>query len=115
MIYKFYESTIDEPPKRPSPVSAYFYKLLHGPDFSLIKYSMGHAFDFIKGMQKIFSVFFNDDTPSNLKKVLQKVQVLIERHQFHNMINKEKCADFSNHEMLSFAYFIRYHYKQYFF
>jgi len=115
MIYKFYESTIDEPPKRPSPVSAYFYKLLHGPDFSLIKYSMGHAFDFIKGMQKILSVFLNDDTPSNLKKVLQKVQVLIERHQFHNMINKEKCADFSNHEMLSFAYFIRYHYKQYFF
>ena len=115
MIYKFYESTIDEPPKRPSPVSAYFYKLLHGPDFSLIKYSMGHAFDFIKGMQKILSVFLNDATPSNLKKVLQKVQVLIERHQFHNMINKEKCADFSNHEMLSFAYFIRYHYKQYFF
>ena len=115
MIYKFYESTIDEPPKRPSPVSAYFYKLLHGPDFSLIKYSMGHAFDFIKGMQKILSVFLNEDTPSNLKKVLQKVQVLIERHQFHNMINKEKCADFSNHEMLSFAYFIRYHYKQYFF
>ena len=115
MIYKFYESTIDEPPKRPSPVSAYFYKLLHGPDFSLIKYSMGHAFDFIKGMQKILSVFLNEDTPSNLKKVLQKVQVLIERHQFHNMINKEKSADFSNHEMLSFAYFIRYHYKQYFF
>ena len=115
MIYKFYESTIDEPPKRPSPVSAYFYKLLHGPDFSLIKYSMGHAFDFIKGMQKILSVFLNEDTPSNLKKVLQKVQVLIERHQFHNMIDKEKYADFSNHEMLSFAYFIRYHYKQYFF
>ncbi|MEO6906248.1 MAG: DNA mismatch repair protein MutS, partial [Ginsengibacter sp.] len=53
MIYKFYESTIDEPPSRPSPITAYLYKLLHGPDFSLIKYSMSHAFDFIKGMQKI--------------------------------------------------------------
>ncbi len=115
MIYKFYESTIDEPPSRPSPISAYFYKLLHGPDFSLIKYSMGHAFDFIKGMQKLVKVFLNDDTPSNLKKVLQKAEVLIERYQFHSIVDKEKSTDFSNHEMLSFAYFIRYHYKQYFF
>jgi DNA mismatch repair ATPase MutS len=112
MIYKFYESTIDEPPSRPSPITAYLYKLLHGPDFSLVKYSMGHAFDFIKGMQKIVGVFLNDEVPLNFKKVLQKAQVLIERHQFQSLVNKEKSADFSNHEMLSFAYFIRYHYKQ---
>jgi DNA mismatch repair ATPase MutS len=114
MIYKFYESTIDEPPSRPSPITAYLYKLLHGPDFSLIKYSMGHAFDFIKGMQQIVSVFLNDEAPLNFKKTLQKAQVLIERYQFQSIFNKEKSADFSNHEMLSFAYFIRYHYKQYF-
>jgi DNA mismatch repair ATPase MutS len=114
MIYKFYESTIDEPPSRPSPITAYLYKLLHGPDFSLVKYSMGHAFDFIKGMQQIVSVFLNDEAPLNFKKALQKAQVLIERHQFQSIFNKEKSADFSNHEMLSFAYFIRYHYKQYF-
>jgi len=115
MIYKFYESTIDEPPSRPSPVTAYLYKILHGPDFSLIKYSMGHAFDFIKGMQKIVSIFLNEETPANLKRVLQKAQVLIERHQFNAIVNKEKSEEFFNYEMLSFAYYIRYHYKQYFF
>lgn len=114
MIYKFYENTIDEPPSRPSPITAYLYKLLHGPDFSLIKYSMVHAFDFIKGMQQIVRIFLNDEAPLNFKKVLQKAQVLIERHQFQPIVNKEKSTDFSNHEMLSFAYFIRYHYKQYF-
>lgn len=114
MIYKFYESTIDEPPARPSPITGYLYKLFHGPDYSLIKYSIQHAFDFIKGMQKIVSVFLNDETPSNLKKVLLKAQVLIERHQFKSLYEKEKSEDFLNHEMLSFAYFIRYHYKQYF-
>jgi DNA mismatch repair ATPase MutS len=114
MIYKFYESSIDEPPSRPSPITTYLYKLLHGPDFSLIKYSMGHAFDFIKGMQQLIAVFLNDETPVNLKKVLQKAQVLIERHQFQVLFNKEKSEDFFNYEMLSFAYYIRYHYKQYF-
>lgn len=112
MIYKFYESSIDEPPSRPTPLTAYLYKLLHGPDFSLIKYSIGHAFDFIKGMQQIVAAFLNDDTPLNLKKVLQKAQVLIERHQFYSISKFEKASDLSNHEMLSFAYYIRYHYKQ---
>lgn len=114
MIYKFYESSIDEPPSRPTPITAYYYKLFHGPDFSLIKYSIGHAFDFIKGMQQIISVFLNDDAPLNLKKTLQKASLLIERHQMQIVFQKEKAEHFSNSEMLSFAYFIRYHYKQYF-
>jgi DNA mismatch repair protein MutS len=114
MIYKFYEASIDEPPSRPSPVSAKIYKLFHGPDFSLIKYSMGHAFDFIKGMQRIISGFLNDDTPLNLKKALQKADVLIERHQFQIVSQKEKTEDLSLREILAFAYYIRYHYKQYF-
>jgi DNA mismatch repair ATPase MutS len=115
MIYKFYESSIDDPPSRATPVSAYLYKLFHGPDFSLIKYSVGHAFDFIKGMKQIVSVFLDDKTPLNLKKLLDKASVLIERYQFQVVYNNEKAEDLSNHEMLSFAYYIRYHYKQYFF
>ena len=115
MIYKFYESSIDDPPSRATPISAYLYKLMHGPDFSLIKYSVGHAFDFIKGMKQIVSAFLDDKTPLNLKKLLDKASVLIERYQFQVVYNNEKAEDLSNHEMLSFAYYIRYHYKQYFF
>jgi DNA mismatch repair ATPase MutS len=115
MVYKFYESSIDEPPSRPTPISAYLYKLFHGPDFSLIKYSSGHAFDFIKGMQQIVTVFLNDDAPLNLKKLLEKASILIQKHQFQVVFQKEKAEDLSHSEMLSFAYFIRYHYKQNFF
>ena len=43
MIHKFYESTIDDIPSRTTILSARLYKLLHGPDFSLVKYSIGHA------------------------------------------------------------------------
>ena len=39
MIYKFYESSVDQIPARPTSSSAYFYKIFHAPDFSLIKYS----------------------------------------------------------------------------
>jgi DNA mismatch repair ATPase MutS len=112
MIYKFYESTIDDIPSRPTILSARLYKLLHGPDFSLVKYSIGHAFDFIKGMKQIVSAFLNDDTPLNFKKQLQKADILIEKNQFLIVSQKEKAEGMSNAEMLALAYFIRNHYKQ---
>lgn len=112
MIHKFYESSIDQIPARPTASSAYYYKIFHAPDFSLVKYSMGHAFDFIKGMQHIIKIFTTDGAPENLKKNLEKANILIEKHQLAILIAKEKASDLSMPEMLALAHYIRYHFKQ---
>jgi len=112
MIHKFYESSIDQIPARPTVSTAYYYKIFHAPDFSLVKYSMGHAFDFIKGMQHIIKIFMKDDAPENLKKILEKADILIEKHQLDVLAAKEKVSDLSMHEMLAFAHYVRYHFKQ---
>ena len=112
MIHKFYESSIDQIPARPTSSSAFFYKVFHAPDYSLVKYSIGHAFDFIKGMHRIIKVFLTDDAPENLKKVLEKASVLIEKHQLDIVSAKESMNNLSTHEMLGLAHYIRYHFKQ---
>src|SRR3569833_2886484 len=43
VIQKFYETTVDQIPSSPSAAGAYAYKIFHGPDFSLVKYSTGHV------------------------------------------------------------------------
>ena len=115
MIHKFYESSIDQPPAHPTITSAQYYKLFHAPDYSLIKYSIGHAFDFIKGMQQIISSFLDDNTPENFKKYLQKAKGIIDKEQFKIIAQKEKSSNLIITEILSLSYFIRYHYKQQFF
>jgi len=115
MIHKFYESSIDQPPAHPTITSAQYYKLFHGPDYSLIKYSTGHAFDFIKGMQTILEFFLVDEAPENFKKVLVKAETIINKEQFNIISKKEKNSDLVITEILSLAYFLRYHYKQQFF
>lgn len=115
MIYKFYESNIDTIPARPTISSANFYKLFHGPDYSLVKYSVGHAFDFIKGFNKIISLFTDEDLPDNLKKLLYKATVLMDKQQFGIISSKEKMSDLSKIEMLSLAHYVRYHFKQNFY
>ncbi len=112
VIHKFYETIFDTIPSRPTAYSAYMYKLFHGPDFSLAKYSVGHGFDFIKGMQQLIVVFLKDDTPGHLKRALQKAQVLIENAQLDVVSKNEKHHDLSMSEMLGLTYFFRHHFKQ---
>ncbi|MEP7251127.1 MAG: DNA mismatch repair protein MutS [Ginsengibacter sp.] len=112
MVHKFYESIVDRIPDRPTTSSAYLYKIFHAPDFSLVKYSTGHAFDFLKGMQKILDNFLNTDAPHTLMIVLEKIKLRMDKVQLNQILSKKKYSDLSMAEMLGFANFIRYHYKQ---
>ncbi|MEO6218814.1 MAG: DNA mismatch repair protein MutS [Ginsengibacter sp.] len=115
MIHKFYESIVDQIPERSTKSSAYLYKLFHAPDFSLVKYSTGHAFDFLKGMYQIIEFFLNTEAPDNLKLILEKGKVRMEKQQLNIILAKKKSSDLSISEMLNLAHFIRYNYKQNFF
>ena len=88
MIHKFYETSIDQPPAHPTITSAQYYKLFHGPDFSLIKYSTSHAFDFIKGMRKIITDFLKDDAPENFKNLLEKAKILTGKQPFQVILRR---------------------------
>lgn len=112
MIHKFYESIIDQIPARPTASTAYFYKIFHAPDYSLIKYSTEHAFDFLKGLQQIIENFLNADTPDNLRILLEKIKVRMDKQLLKNFLLKKNFGKLTMAELLGFAHFIRYHFKQ---
>ena len=112
VVQKFYEASVDQIPANPSAAAAYAYKLFHGPDFSLVKYSTGHGFDFIKGMRSLIDALLNNESPGPLKKLLQRAATIIEKDQFTIISKKEKSDDLSMMEMLHLANFLRYNYKQ---
>jgi DNA mismatch repair protein MutS len=115
VIQKFYESSIDQIPMHPSAASAYSYKLFHGPDFSLVKYSTRHCFDFMKGIMQLIKDFLNNESPEPLKKILQKAKSIINKEHFQVITRKEKYDNLTIIEMLKLAGFFRYHYKQNFY
>jgi DNA mismatch repair protein MutS len=112
VIEKFYAATIDEIPANPSSFTAYNYKLFHGPDFSLIKYSMRHAFDFIKGMQLFVQHFLQENSPVPLYKLLSTAKQIIAKEQFVIIEKNNKADDLNSAQQLQLANFLRYHYKQ---
>jgi DNA mismatch repair protein MutS len=112
VIEKFYVATIDEIPANPSAFTAYNYKIFHGADFSLVKYSVRHAFDFIKGMQLFCQYFLQDNSPAPLHKLLLKAKQLIDKEQFAVIEKNNKVEDISIAGQLHLANFLRYRYKQ---
>ncbi len=111
MIEKFYLTTIDDIPANPSTFSAYSYKLFHRPDYSLVTYSTGHGFDFIKGMQLLISHFLKEDSPAPLKKILLAAKQIINKEQFEIVSKTTKAAELTLVQQLQLARFLRYQYK----
>jgi DNA mismatch repair protein MutS len=112
VIEKFYGASIDEIPEFPSTAGVLTYKLIHGPDFSFVKYSAEHAFDFIKGMQQMVEHFFTAEAPATLKKNLQTASNILNTQQFEIVKQYKKSATMPVSKQLALAHFIRYRYKQ---
>jgi len=74
VMEKFYETPIDEIPAGHDVFNSYAYQFLHKADHSLIKYSVGHFTDFIKGMNSLITLFDNDDSPLLLRSYLERAK-----------------------------------------
>jgi len=111
VVERFYESNITPVPAKSNTIEAFTYKILHSHDFSLIKYSIRHSFDFIKGMKETVSFFLRDDTPPLLKKQLEEAKKILDKEALDIISTNKTAADLQPAQMLELAYFIRYKYK----
>lgn len=112
MIQKFYEAAIELPPKHPSRITAGYYQYFHAHDFSLLKYSVGHTFDFIKGLSTIIDLFSEEEIPEKLKLHLHKIEKLIQIPQLKIIHEVEKANELRPSELLRLGRFIRFEFKQ---
>lgn len=112
VVERFYDSRVDMIPANVSATNAYSYKLLHGPDFSLVKYSITHCFDFIKGMQQLADVFLEDGCPLPLKKLLEEARKLTAQDAFAIIRTNKSAKDLSIQQILQLAHYILYRFKQ---
>ena len=112
VVSKFYETGVDEIPRQPGAFEAASYRLMHGADFSFVKYSVTHCFDFIKGMQLMLQHFNNDAAPAPFRELLVKTAEVIEKPQLEIVRERKTAADLSNAELLRLGHFLKYTYKR---
>jgi DNA mismatch repair ATPase MutS len=111
VVERFYEYNFDLLPNTVTSLTALNYKMLHGPDYSLIKYSIIHCFDFIKGMQQFIERYLTPTTPTPMRKYLEIAQKSIAAEPLKIIFDNKKSEDLSIPQQLQLGQFIRYRYK----
>ncbi len=111
VVQRFYDYSFDPLPSSVSSITAKSYKLLHGPDYSLIKYSAIHCFDFLKGMLEFCGRYIKEDTPLPLQQKLQVAARILESPALTVVKKFQKSADLSIPQQLELGQHLRYQFK----
>ncbi len=110
VIERFYETPLDEMPAPANTVNSLAYKLFHGADFSLTRYSVTHFIDFFKGLFSI-SQLIADTRSSYLQNVSSRIHSLLNEPVVQQMLQCEKSKALTYVQILQFGGYMRRHYK----
>lgn len=111
MIDRFYETALNTIPEQVGKYNSFFYRIFNKSDHSLIRFSVVHCFDLLKGLREITDIFVNAGSPEILKKKLNRIHELLQQQELQFLFQKNNAEQLSNAETLQLAYYLRYRYK----
>jgi DNA mismatch repair ATPase MutS len=111
VLERFYDSPVDTIPSSANLVNAIYYKALHGPDFSLVRYSIGHFADFIAGFRQLIDAFDDAQTPRPLLTYIQRAAQLLKMDIAAELGHTGRGTRYSPVQTIYFGHFLLYRFK----
>ena len=111
MIDKFLDYNLDPVPEKPTSLNSFAYRVLHGSDYSFIKYSVKHLSDFYRGMKELLLLLSATQLPGNLSFYLDRIQQILKEEPLQKLAHTKADEKFSTQQNLYFAYHLRVHFK----
>jgi DNA mismatch repair protein MutS len=110
VMEKFYETQIDDiPPQRVFPYP-FLYKLFHRADYSLVKYTVGHFADFVRGMDELVRLLDQEGSPACLRVLMQRAAWLLEPEPIRSLIASGRWQGPAGN--LYHGHYVRYRFKE---
>lgn len=111
VLERFYESPVDTIPSSANLPNALLYKALHGPDFSLVRYSVGHFADFINGFRQLVDLLDNERTPKLLLTYIQRAAQLLKTDIAVELGQTGRATKYNAVQTIYYGHFLLYRYK----
>ncbi len=112
MLEKFYGYPFDKIPDSTSPLPAFLYKAFDAHDYNLVRYTVGHFIDFLKGMKHLEKLLSADDISPLLLTIVTEIRKRLKEDLVQQMIATEKSKKLSAPKMLRFGNYLRYEFRQ---
>jgi len=110
VMEKYYDTALERIPQKPDAFSAFFFKLFNGPDYSIIKYTVEQAIDFIKGMQQLYNLLQPDVATGTLEVKLERIRLLLIK-PFLQQLMQESKSSLNAPKILHYGHYLRYQFK----
>lgn len=111
VLEKFYDSHIDPLPERVHLLNALGYQIFHGPDFALIRYSLVHFADFLRGMHQLTLLFSIGNMPGEIREFVNRITGLLSPPEIQRLLNRTSHKPFDRTETLFYGNYIYRHFK----
>ena len=112
VLERFYDTPVDTIPSSANLPNAILYKALHGPDFSLVRYSVGHFADFISGFRQLIALFDKEQTPKPLLTYIQRAAQLLKTNVAVELGQTGRATKYNAVQTIYYGHFLLYRYKQ---
>jgi hypothetical protein len=70
---KFFDYQLDPVPRFPNALNSLSYKVLHGHDYSMLKFSVKHFADFYRGLKKLSLLFSGTELPPQMQFYIDRI------------------------------------------
>ncbi len=107
---RYYETHLNKFPDYPNAFNSFLFKLLNGPDYSLIRYTVEHAIDYIRGLQQIITLLESATLSRQLSHWTTRMAMLINKAILQEMIQEDKKT-LTPAQVLRYGRFLRDHFK----
>ena len=106
VIDKFYETALDPIPQAENLPAALSYKIFHGPDYSMVRYSVGHFADFIRGMNQLIALLDGPDCPPLLGDLLARAKRLLDQDVLQSLGKTEPGVKLNPVQVIHYGHYV---------
>src|SRR5688572_12409084 len=111
VLVRFYDSNIDTMPRGSDAIHAGIYKLVHSADFSLVRYSLEHFADFLRGMKEIIQLLRSADASKELRTFISRSEQILAAVPVKELSDMQKGKTFSMSETVHYGRFVTEHFR----
>jgi len=111
MIDKFLDYNLDPVPASPNNFNAFTYRVLHGHDYAMLKYSVKHLSDFYRGLRKLAGLFTAVDLPATFAFYIERIRKILRYEPLQELADKDPLHEFTVKENVYFTHYLRYQYR----
>jgi DNA mismatch repair ATPase MutS len=105
VIDRFYDYQLDPLPESANIISAYTYRILHSPDYSLVNFSIGHFADFVRTLKELIALFDGTDVPKKMQQLLERARKLLNYEIIHEIAKRPKEQKYEVAETVYYGYY----------